>query len=97
MEAPTPTPQPREGGHGGRPVCQRSVQEAGCPQAAARRESTTTLAPYWRPIGALLAPIDANRAGYLKAVWPDLWGAFLRSRRPRGPGKAFNKMVTKGY
>ena len=23
-------------------------------------------------------------SGYLKAVWPDFWGAFLRSGRPRG-------------
>ncbi len=27
-------------------------------------------------------------SGYLKAVWPDFWGAFLKSGRPRGPGKA---------
>ena len=27
-------------------------------------------------------------AGYLKEVWPDFRGAFLRSGQPRGPGKA---------
>jgi hypothetical protein len=27
--------------------------------------------------------------GYLKAVWPFFFGAFLRSGRLRGPGKAF--------
>ncbi len=30
--------------------------------------------------------------GYLKAVWPDFWGAFLKSGRPRGPGKAFRSV-----
>jgi hypothetical protein len=30
--------------------------------------------------------------GYLKAVWPDLLGAILRSGRPRGPGKAFKNV-----
>ncbi len=30
--------------------------------------------------------------GYLKAVWTDFWGAFLRSGRPRGLGKAFQKI-----
>ncbi len=38
----------------------------------------TLLAPYWRPIGALLVallvPLDANRAWYLKAVWPEFLG-----------------------
>ncbi len=29
---------------------------------------------------------------YLKAVWPDLLGVFLRSGRPRGPGKAFKNV-----
>ncbi len=28
---------------------------------------------------------------YLKAIWPDLWGAFLRFGRPRGPGKTQQK------
>ncbi len=31
-------------------------------------------------------------AGYLKAVWPDLLGAFLKSGRPRGPGKALKSV-----
>ncbi len=31
------------------------------------------------PTGALLAPIDANRAGYLKAVWPDVVGIRVRT------------------
>ncbi len=35
------------------------------------------LHPYWRPSGALLVPIDANRAGYLKAVWLDLLGCLF--------------------
>ncbi len=30
--------------------------------------------PYWRPIGALLVPIDASGAGCLRAIWPDFWG-----------------------
>ncbi len=34
-----------------------------------------------------------ERAGYLKAVWPDFLGAFLRSGRPRGPGKALKSVV----
>ncbi len=35
------------------------------------------MAPYWRPLGALLGPREANRAGYLKAVWPDFcWVGF---------------------
>ena len=32
------------------------------------------------------------KPGYLRAVWPDLLGAFLRSGRPRGPGKAFKNV-----
>ena len=31
-------------------------------------------------------------AGYLKAVWPFLLGAFLKSSRPRGPGKTFQNV-----
>ncbi len=31
-------------------------------------------------------------AGYLKAVWPGFLGAFLRSGRRRGPGKAFTNV-----
>ncbi len=31
-------------------------------------------------------------AGYLKAVWPDLLGAFLRSGRPWGPQKALKSV-----
>ncbi len=31
-------------------------------------------------------------AGYLEAVWPDFWGAFLRFGWPRGPGKAFKNV-----
>jgi hypothetical protein len=31
-------------------------------------------------------------SGYLKAVWPDFLGAFLRSGWPRGPGKALKKV-----
>ncbi len=34
----------------------------------------TALDSVARPIGALLVPIDANLAGYLKAVWPELFG-----------------------
>ncbi len=31
--------------------------------------------------------------GYLKAVWPDfVWGEFLRSGRPRGPGETLKKV-----
>ncbi len=45
------------------------------------------------PSGALLAPMDANRAGYLKAVWPDLFGVHFGSLAgPGGPGKAFQKV-----
>ena len=29
-----------------------------------------------------------NTPGYLKAVWPDFWGAFSKSGWARGPGKA---------
>ncbi len=44
----------------------------------------------WRPIGALEAPIDANRAGYLKAVWPDLGGGGVLAvwPAPRTPENA---------
>ncbi len=31
-------------------------------------------------------------SGYLKAIWPDFLGAFLRSGRPRGPGKSFQNV-----
>ncbi len=31
-------------------------------------------------------------AGYMEAVWPDFLGKFLRSGRPRGPGKAFKSL-----
>ncbi len=31
-------------------------------------------------------------SGYLKAVWPEFLGTFLRSGRPRGPGKAFKNV-----
>ncbi len=34
----------------------------------------------------------ANCSGYLKAIWPDLLGAFLKSGRPRAPGKARKKV-----
>ncbi len=33
-------------------------------------------------------PLITDLSGYLKAVWPDFWDSFLRSRRPRGPWKA---------
>ncbi len=32
--------------------------------------------------------VDDVKTGYLKAVWPFLGGAFLRSGRPPGPGEA---------
>jgi hypothetical protein len=28
----------------------------------------------------------------MKAVWPDFWGAFLKTGRPRGPGKTFRNV-----
>ncbi len=34
----------------------------------------------------------ASLTGYLKAIWPDFGGAFLRSGRPRGPGIAFKNV-----
>ncbi len=39
-----------------------------------------------------ISDISWTWAGYLKAVWPDFVGAFLRSGRPRGPGKAFQNV-----
>ena len=33
-------------------------------------------------------PDHQNKTGYLKAIWLDFLGAFLRSGRPRGPGQA---------
>ncbi len=38
----------------------------------------------------------ASSSGYLKAVWPGFWGAFLRSGRPRGPGKALQNVGATG-
>ncbi len=32
-------------------------------------------------------------SGYLKAIWPDFWDAFLSSGRPWGPGKALKKVA----
>jgi hypothetical protein len=56
--------------------------------------------PGYRPrqtIAAALAAVkgigNTFELGYLKAVWPDLLGAFLRSGRPRGPGKALTHIL----
>ncbi len=35
------------------------------------------------------------KSGYLKAVWPFFLGAFLKSGRPRGPGKALKNAPSK--
>ncbi len=37
-------------------------------------------------------PQPDHLSGYLKAVWPGFWGAFLKSGRPRGPGKALKNV-----
>ena len=42
-----------------------------------------------------LEHLEPLHPGYLKAIWPDLLGAFLRSGRPRGPGKTFKHAPTK--
>ncbi len=39
------------------------------------------------------AHIDCWSKGCLKAVWPDFLGAFLKSGRPRGPGKALKNVA----
>ncbi len=44
-----------------------------------------SLAALWRPISALLAPIDANRAGYLKIVGM-VSGRFSAKLGPPNPG-----------
>ena len=44
------------------------------------------------PFKNILQPYGIVTTGYLKAVWPDFWGAFLRSGRPRGPRRAFQNV-----
>ena len=57
------------------------------------------VAPYWRPIGArlifLLVPIDANRAGYLKAVWPGFLGCFFEVWPAPGARESLQKRTQK--
>ena len=48
--------------------------------------------PWGPPRGPPLAQIASGWPGYLKAVWPDFGGAFLRSGRPRGTRKAFKSV-----
>ncbi len=37
-------------------------------------------------------PLPYGLTGYLRAIWPEFWDAFLKSGRPRGPRKAFQNV-----
>ncbi len=66
-------------------------------RAACRQAAPPAAEAAWRAWRARAALATApGRAGYPKAVWTDFWGEFLRSGRPRWPGKAFKNVGREG-
>ena len=66
------------------------AQGTGCSRSASQQQ--TSIEAYHLCEAAHLKPFSFTLPGYLKAVWPNLLGAFLKSGRPRRPGKAFKNV-----